>query len=68
MRSIRRHGPTRPRRTLRPGGEEIVLIDCGGNPGIGAVEGFGYVWLQLELARSGERATLTLGAHVGNAP
>ena len=23
---------------LRPGGEEIVLIDCGGNPGTGAVE------------------------------
>lgn len=37
-------------------------------PNPGAVEGFGYVWLQLELARSGERATLTLGAHVGNAP
>lgn len=23
---------------LRPGGEEIVLVDCGGNPGTGAVE------------------------------
>lgn len=23
---------------LRPGGEEIVLVDCGGNPGSGAVE------------------------------
>jgi len=23
---------------LRPGGEEVVLVDCGGNPGTGAVE------------------------------
>ncbi|MFN3670174.1 MAG: hypothetical protein ACK4VY_12780 [Brevundimonas sp.] len=41
--SHRRHdyGRYRPDwrpRPYRPGGEEIVLIDCGGNPGTGAVE------------------------------
>lgn len=34
------YGRHRPdwRPDIRPGGEEIVLIDCGGNPGTGAVE------------------------------
>ncbi len=33
-----RHRPDWRPGPLRPGGEEIVLIDCGGNPGTGAVE------------------------------
>ncbi len=33
-----RHRPDWRPGPYRPGGEEIVLIDCGGNPGTGAVE------------------------------
>ena len=33
-----RHRPDWRPAPLRPGGEEIVLVDCGGNPGTGAVE------------------------------
>lgn len=37
--NYRDHRPDwRPLPPLRPGGEEIVLVDCGGNPGTGAVE------------------------------
>lgn len=31
------HGPVRPHFPV-PGGEEVVLVDCGGNPGSGGVE------------------------------
>jgi hypothetical protein len=34
----RQHRPDWRPAPYRPGGEEIVLIDCGGNPGTGAVE------------------------------
>src|SRR5687767_277541 len=33
-----RHRPDWRPGSYRPGGEEIVLVDCGGNPGTGAVE------------------------------
>ncbi len=33
-----RHRPDWRPGPLRPGGEEVVLVDCGGNPGTGAVE------------------------------
>ena len=38
------------------------------DPNQGATQQNGFVWLQLVLARSGERTTLAFGAHVDNAP
>ena len=38
------------------------------SPNQGATQQNGFVSLQLELARNGERASLVMGAHVVNAP
>ncbi len=38
------------------------------DPNPSATQQNGFVWMQLDLARSGENATLAMGAHVSNAP
>ncbi|MDM4767791.1 prepilin-type N-terminal cleavage/methylation domain-containing protein [Pelomonas sp. SE-A7] len=38
------------------------------DPNPGASPQFGYLWVQLELSRNGESATIAGGAHVVNAP
>ncbi len=38
------------------------------DPNQGATQQSGFVWMQLELTRSGEKAHLAMGAHVDNAP
>jgi MSHA biogenesis protein MshO len=38
------------------------------DPNQGATQQNGFVWLQLVLARAGEKTTLAFGAHVDNAP
>ena len=38
------------------------------DPNQGATQQSGFVWMQLELARGGETAHMTIGAHVANAP
>jgi len=46
------------------------LVDCNivYSPTQGATEQYGFVWMQMDLMIHGERATLTAGAHVLNAP
>ncbi len=38
------------------------------DPNQGATQQSGFVWMQIELTRNAESATLALGAHVSNAP
>jgi MSHA biogenesis protein MshO len=38
------------------------------DPNQGATQQSGFVWLDIELARSGESAHLSMGAHVNNVP
>ncbi|MDZ7811915.1 MAG: type II secretion system protein [Ideonella sp.] len=38
------------------------------NPNQGATQQSGFVWMQIEVARAGETATLSMGAHVSNVP
>ena len=38
------------------------------DPNQGATQQNGFVWMQIELTRNNESATLALGAHVSNAP
>lgn len=38
------------------------------DPNQGATQQNGFVWMQIELTRNNESATLALGAHVANAP
>ncbi|MBI4985567.1 MAG: type II secretion system protein [Rhodocyclales bacterium] len=51
----------------------IVATDIAGctfvyDPNQGATQQSGFVWMRLQLSRSGETITLTHGAHVDNAP
>ena len=38
------------------------------DPNQGATQQSGFVWMQIEVARAGEKATLSMGAHVSNVP
>ena len=38
------------------------------DPNQGATQQSGFVWMQLELARSGETAHMAIGAHIANGP
>jgi MSHA biogenesis protein MshO len=38
------------------------------DPNQGATQQSGFVWMEIELARNGEKAHLAMGAHVANGP
>jgi MSHA biogenesis protein MshO len=38
------------------------------DPNQGATQQSGFVWMQIEVARAGEKANLSMGAHVSNVP
>jgi MSHA biogenesis protein MshO len=38
------------------------------DPNQGATQQNGFVWMEIALARSGETAHMTMGAHVANGP
>jgi MSHA biogenesis protein MshO len=51
----------------------VVATDVAGctfvySPGLGATQQSGFVWMRLELSRSGESVALAHGVHVDNAP
>lgn len=51
----------------------VVATDVSGctfvySPGLGATQQSGFVWMRLELSRSGESVALAHGVHVDNAP
>lgn len=51
----------------------IVATDVAGctfihNPNQGATQQSGFIWMRLQLSRSGENVTLTHGVHVSNVP
>ncbi|MFD2452583.1 hypothetical protein [Ideonella paludis] len=38
------------------------------DPNQGATQQSGFVWMEIEVARAGEKANLSMGAHVSNVP